>query len=191
MGHRRFYGACASTLHNGRNDAWRRRFPPNYRSNRLMLLESDGESAVQPILWPHYMTPEGLIWTSPRLELPVAGEATLASASRAGPPVLSPRPSFRVAEEHETCATVDLAKLPPDGRRMAETPYPSLRRPRRSATRGSEKQSRPTFDQPRFPLSPIFLADFWREFWVSIRRRSSPRPDRPSWAAKAVIEPTA
>jgi hypothetical protein len=30
-------------------------------------------------------------------------------------------------------------------------------------------------DQPRFALSPIFLADFWREFWVSIRGRSSPR----------------
>jgi len=163
VGHRRFYGACASTLHNGRNDAWRRRFPPNYRSNRLMLLESDGESAVQPILWPHYMTPEGLIWTSPRLELPVAGEATLASASRAGPPVLSPRPSFRVAEEHETCATVDLAKLPPDGRRIVETPLPLASTTRRLGPPGSPRNSAGAHSTNH---DPHFLQFFWSDSGV-------------------------
>jgi hypothetical protein len=88
----------------------------------------------QPVGATHFMTPEGLIWTPPRLALPVAGEATLASASRAG--------------THETCATVDLAKLPPDGRRIVETPYPSLRQPadwdRRGVRETQPERIRPT-----------------------------------------------
>jgi hypothetical protein len=122
--------------------------PPNYRSNRLMLLESDGESTAQPILWPHFVSPEGLIWTPPRLALPVAGEATRTSASRAGPASL----------------------LFPTAAARAETPLPLALTTRRSATPGGLKNSagaRSTNQDSRF------LRFFWSNSGVDFRRQSA------------------
>ena len=130
-----------------------------------MLLESDGETAAQPILWPHFMTPEGLIWTPPRLELPVAGEATLTSASRAGPPSFHRDHCFEWRRSMKRARPSIWPTFLPTAAAMAETPLPLASTIPSIGTAGeSEKLSRRAFDQPRSPLSPMFLVGFRGRF---------------------------
>ena len=83
-----------------------------------------------------------------------------------------------------------MVDLPADGRgHGGDPPTPRFDDPLVWNPGESEKLRGRAFDQPRFPLSPIFLADFWREFWVSIGVEVC--PGLSSGTSTAAIERTA